>query len=97
MAITNRYEKVKITKLESGKHKGIIRQHTKFYNKISESVDDIWVMTQEGDRLDLLANQFYGNPELWWYIARVNHLKTMNVEPGIKIRVPNSIRGGSLI
>ena len=34
-------------------------------------------MTQEGDRLDNLAFQFYGNQHLWWYIAHANNLNTM--------------------
>ena len=49
--------------------------------------DDIYVATQTGDRLDLLANEFYNNPHLWWFIAHVNNLNTMNLEPGIRLRI----------
>ena len=55
---------------------------TTYYSKIPERNDDLHVITQEGDRLDNLAFRFYGNPNLWWFIARVNHLNTMNVTAG---------------
>ena len=87
----------RVIKRKDGSLQKITSIPTAYYPRVEFHNDDMYFITQEGDRLDLLANQFYGNPELWWYIARVNHLKTMNVEPGIKIRVPNSIRGGSLI
>ena len=52
--------------------------------------EDIFVVTQEGDRLDNLAFQFYGNQHLWWYIAHANNLTTMNVEIGTQLRIPGS-------
>ena len=63
---------------------------TTIYREVPESNDDIFLVTRNGDRLDNLANQFYGNAELWWYIARANNLKTMNLEPGTSIRIPVS-------
>ena len=53
---------------------------------------DLYVLAQEGDRLDNLANEYYGNPSLWWYIARVNNLKTMNVPAGTSLRIPLSTK-----
>ena len=32
-----------------------------------------------GDRLDLLANRYYGNAELWWIIAQANGIKGFTV------------------
>ena len=61
---------------------------TPYYPRTELSNSDMYFITQEGDRLDKLAMQFYGNASLWWYIAKVNHLKTMNVEPGLRIRIP---------
>tara|TARA_B100001250_G_C19698686_1_gene743790 strand:- start:728 stop:1036 length:309 start_codon:yes stop_codon:yes gene_type:complete len=58
------------------------------YSTIPKSDDDIYVITQDGDRLDHLANQFYGNVNLWWYIARANGLKFMTLEPGLSLRIP---------
>lgn len=33
---------------------------------------DILVIGRYGQRMDNLANQYYGSPELWWIIARAN-------------------------
>ena len=60
------------------------------YSTIPKSDNDVYIITQEGDRLDLLANQFYGDPTLWWYIARANNLKFMTLETGITLRIPTS-------
>ena len=91
---SSRYSKVAILKVTEGKNKGVIKRNTKFYNDVPEKDTDIWVMTQEGDRFDLLAQQFYGNPKLWWFIARANNMKFNNIPPGTKLRIPATI--GSL-
>ena len=70
--------------------KEFIRYGTTIYDNVEEKDTDIFVITQEGDRLDNLAFQFYGNPHLWWYIAQANNLNTMNVEAGIQMRIPMS-------
>ena len=49
------------------------------------------MITQHGDRLDNLAYQYYGAPSLWWFIANVNNLNTMNVEAGLQLRIPASV------
>ena len=64
---------------------------TTIYNKVPERNDDMYFIAQEGDRCDNLANRFYGNPQLWWFIARVNHLKTMNIPAGTSLRIPSSL------
>ena len=58
------------------------------YNSVPETDGDLYVMTQEGDRLDLLAQQFYGDVNLWWYIAKANNLSFMTLPPGTKLRIP---------
>lgn len=60
------------------------------YQSIPVSDDDIYVITQYGDRLDLIAHQFYGDVTLWWYVARANNLFTLNVPPNIQLRIPSS-------
>ena len=64
---------------------------TTVYKKVSEKNSDGYFIAQEGDRCDNLANEFYGNPRLWWFVARVNNLTTMNIPPGISLRIPISI------
>tara|TARA_B100001123_G_C15340302_1_gene1034543 strand:+ start:5651 stop:5926 length:276 start_codon:yes stop_codon:yes gene_type:complete len=82
--MANRYENTKITKDKNG----INKYDTTIYNKIPEKNDDIYLMSTEGDRFDLLANQYYGDPHLWWYIAKANNMKFNNIEVGKVIRVP---------
>tara|TARA_Y100000593_G_C4098562_1_gene232077 strand:+ start:68 stop:361 length:294 start_codon:yes stop_codon:yes gene_type:complete len=91
MSISKRYDKVNITKLENGKYKGIIKRDTKYYKKVPESESDVWVMTQDGDRLDLLADQYYGDSQLWWFIARANNLKSNNIPMGTTLRIPANL------
>ena len=61
---------------------------TTVYKKVIEKNSDSYFITQEGDRCDNLANRFYGNPQLWWFIARVNNLTTNNIPAGTSIRIP---------
>tara|TARA_B100000073_G_C23630591_1_gene532397 strand:- start:178 stop:447 length:270 start_codon:yes stop_codon:yes gene_type:complete len=63
---------------------------TTIYSKVPEKDTDRYFIAQDGDRCDNLANQFYGNSNLWWFIARVNNLKTMNIPAGTSLRIPAS-------
>tara|TARA_B100000287_G_C19978904_1_gene521652 strand:+ start:61 stop:378 length:318 start_codon:yes stop_codon:yes gene_type:complete len=66
------------------------------YPAIPLNVNDIYVTTTVGDRLDLLANQFYKNTELWWVIAMANmdiiQRDSFAVKSGIEIRIPANHR-----
>lgn len=44
------------------------------------------------DRVDLIANAFYGRGDLWWIIADANPeiLDWMDLPPGLIIRVPSA-------
>jgi hypothetical protein len=55
---------------------------------IKRNVQDIYIYTRVGDRLDLLASQYYGDRTKWVYLAAANKLKEMVVEPGIQLRIP---------
>ena len=61
---------------------------TTIFSSIPLSDSDIYVITQDGDRLDHLANQFYGDVNLWWYIAKANGLTFMNIPVGTSLRIP---------
>ena len=50
----------------------------------------MYFIAQSGDRCDNLAQRFYGDSSLWWFIARVNNLKTMNIPAGTSLRIPIS-------
>ena len=51
------------------------------------------IISTDGDRLDNLAFQFYGDPNLWWYIAKANNLTSMNIPAGTSMRIPPSSEG----
>lgn len=53
-----------------------------------ESNEDIRVVTEIGDRLDLIADQFYGDSSLWYLIADANNLNLLNVPAGVRLRIP---------
>ena len=65
---------------------------TYYIGKNRRADSDMYFMAQEGDRCDTLAFKFYGDTKLWWYIARVNELKTMNIPAGTHLRIPASYR-----
>ena len=69
----------------------VLKYNTTLYEKNTETDSDIFIKTQEGDRLDLLADNFYGDSSLWWFIASVNNISTMNVEAGLSLRIPSAI------
>ena len=70
------------------KRKGSRNYSTTIYNSVPLRNDDMYFISTEGDRCDNLANQFYGDPNLWWFIARVNNLKTNNIPAGTSLRIP---------
>ena len=61
---------------------------TTVYKKVNEKNTDSYFIAQDGDRCDNLANRFYGDSTLWWFIARVNNLTTNNIPAGTSIRIP---------
>ena len=63
---------------------------TTLYNKVPEKNSDMYFISQIGDRCDNLAQRFYNNSSLWWVIAKVNNLKTMNIPVGTSLRIPLS-------
>ena len=62
------------------------------YPKISLSINDIYVITVIGDRLDKLAHQFYQDVRLWWVIASANRdvVKgdSWSLKGGLELRIP---------
>ena len=67
------------------------------YPKIEKKDSDIYVIIRVQDRLDLLANKYYGTSNLWWVLAQANQLGegSFIIEPGTKLRIPQDI--GSIL
>ena len=74
---------------------GSTYHRTTFYPEIPLSENDIYVLTDFGDRLDLLANQFYKDISLYWIIAAANPNKinfgSISLSPGTQLRIPINI------
>ena len=52
--------------------------------------EDKYIISREGDRLDLLSYEFYGDPRYWTILANANNLGkgTLDVPAGKQIRIP---------
>ena len=65
------------------------------YPHIPADSTDLYIETKYGDRLDLLADEFYGDSSLYWVIASANPENTRNdsffLTPGIQIRIPSDL------
>ena len=85
-----RYELTKVKKVKRKGYQEVTAKSTTIYDNIPESDNDIWVISQYGDRLVLLAYQFYKDSTLWWYIAQANNISTMNLPQGTRLRIPAS-------
>ena len=82
-----RYEHTKRLKY---KKRNVDKYGTTIYNKVPERNDDMYFLAQEGDRCDNLAQRFYGDPTLWWYIAKANNLTFMTIPVGTRLRIPGT-------
>lgn len=74
--------------------KGKRYQATTKYPDVPLSFNDIYVYTDEGDRFDILAQNYYGDSTLWWVISAGNpQLNQMSMFPplGVQIRIPMNI------
>lgn len=79
-----------VKKIDSdGKERNVRRLSTVMYPDFFTG-NDTKIISQDGDRLDLLAKEFYGDERLWFVIARANDLGkgTMTVPPGILLYIP---------
>ena len=63
------------------------------YPKIKPNDNDMYIISQQSDRLDILANKYYNDPSLWWIIAVANNLNeaSLSIEPGIQMRIPSNV------
>ena len=74
---------------------GDLYYKTPFYPEIGDRGSDIYVETEFGDRLDLLANQFYNDVTLYWIISIRNPNKvnfgSIYLSPGSQLAIPQDI------
>ena len=85
----NRYQNIPKIKID-----GNLVYQTSRYPEVQLSVNDIYVYTTQGDRFDILAQQYYGDSTLWWVISIANiELKqnSMFIPVGTQIRIPSNV------
>jgi hypothetical protein len=85
----NRYVNIPLTEINKK-----VAYKTVRYPEIPLTSDDIYVYIEQGDRFDVLANQFYQDASLWWIIAAANNNITKGSlfpEPGTQLRIPTNI------
>jgi nucleoid-associated protein YgaU len=80
-----RYDKLNIQKKTNG-----LVFHSNLMPYFEAADSDFLIITEEDDRLDTLAFQFYKNASLWWVIAVYNNLTNIDLklEPGLQLRIP---------
>ena len=91
----NRYKNIPIINID----KKQVYQTTR-YPEVPLSDNDTYVYSTQGDRFDILANQYYGDQSLWWIISIANIATTgtslpsdlpqnsLIIPEGIQIRIP---------
>ena len=83
----NRYQNIPQTKIDKK-----LVYVTSRYPEVPVTSDDVYVYTVQGDRFDVLAQQYYKDSSLWWIISIVNTDKlpqnSLIIPEGIQIRIP---------
>jgi len=80
--MANRYRNIPKTKING---KEVYK--TSKYPEIPLDENDTYVYTTQGDRFDVLAQQYYQNSSLWWVISIAN---TGNVGTDLATNLPQS-------
>lgn len=96
----NRYSNIPITVINKKQVYRTVR-----YPEVPLSDNDIYVYTTQGDRFDILANQYYADQSLWWIISIANTAvagtslpsdlpqNSLVIPEGIQIRIPANYPG----
>ena len=71
---------------------GVRVYNTTFYPSIPIDDSDRFIYTKFGDRVDALANEYYGDVTLWWIISKANGIKGQaGLKPGLLLRIPGQV------
>ena len=86
--MSNRYTFARVLKTNETKQQYF---ESTIYPKIIPTDNDMYIISEQGDRLDVLAQKYYKDPSMWWIIATANNLNnaSLSVEPGIQLRIPS--------
>jgi hypothetical protein len=88
--MTNRYQNTTTVLSDFNNVRSPKLYANSIYPDIPLSNNDSYVITVLGDRLDLLALDFYGDTGYWWVIASANSLPgdSLFPPPGMQLRLP---------
>lgn len=91
--MADRYRETKVRKFSEEDNDNRRVFESTLYPKILIDSSDIFITSNSGDRLDLLADTFYNDVSLWWIIAQANGIGkgTLNIKPGLQLRIPRNI------
>jgi hypothetical protein len=93
----NRYQNIPKEKID-----GKTVYKTSRYPEVPLSENDVYVISTQGDRFDVLAQQYYGDSSLWWVISIANTgnagagtlpvlpQNTLIIPEGTQIRIPSN-------
>ena len=93
----SRYNSISITNNENPNVANIGARYyvTNSYPEIPLKANDVYAITEFGDRLDILANLFYGDSSLYWVIASANAenmtFDSLSIPIGTQLRIPMDI------
>lgn len=90
----SRYKRSEILRNKNVKNGARYFSGTK-YPEIPLSPDDIYVITTEGDSLDVLAQQFYKDKSKWWILSIANVGLAQNslyIPVGTQLRIPTNVQ-----
>ena len=76
---------------EFGKARGASRSPGIIYDAVSSGLVTAQErVSQEGERLDSIAGEVYGDATLWWLIASASGIGwALQVPPGTRLLIPN--------
>jgi hypothetical protein len=63
------------------------------YPSIPYTDNDFYIITVHGDRLDLLADNYYGSIDYYWILSYANNIKngSIFIPPGTQLRIPGNL------
>jgi len=68
-----------------------------FYAVKSGAIPHFRRVTKEGERLDTIAGEIWGNAALWWIIAAASGIGWgTQVPPGVVLRIPSDLQSVSI-
>ena len=92
----DRYSNIKTYRKPSKNNTGKVYRGTTAYPIIPHTSEDIYVITVDGDRLDVLSQQYYNDKSLWWILSTANvdlPQNSLYIPAGTQLRIPTNVQG----